>query len=90
MTAAALKGYRLGWDDAARYTRGSKLDRRAIRRRLAKSVLSGAAFWAEYRAAFGSRTEAFAAAIHSGRLPRTCNPHKLMHLADRDWSRPAA
>jgi hypothetical protein len=77
------RGYNLGWHAAARYARGTRRDRREVRRLLAKSAASGAPFWASFRDAFVPRAADFADAIREGRLPRTCRPSKLYTVADR-------
>jgi hypothetical protein len=82
-TNAANLGYSMGWNDAERYVRGTKADRRAIRRRLAKDTLSGADFWCEYHRAVYSRLEAFADAIREGRLARTIDPIKVYRVVNR-------
>lgn len=79
-------GFRLGWDDAARYARGTRRDRREIRRRLAKAEVSGAEFWQGYQWAMAQRCQAFAEAIAEGQLPRTVNPKKLANLCSRAWA----
>lgn len=76
-------GYRMGWEDAERFARGTRADRREVRRRLAKSGASYAAFWRAYRDAVLPRLEAFAGAIREGRLPRTCRPSRIYAAVNR-------
>ncbi len=78
---AEAKGYRMGWDDAKVYATGSKVERAAIRRRLAKANRTfGNPFWTEYHRALTGRAEAYGVAIREGRLPRTIRPTKLFAL----------
>jgi ubiquinone biosynthesis protein UbiJ len=82
-TAAASLGYRMGWVDAERYVKGTKADRRAIRRRLKKGADSSADFWGEYTHAIMSRLQAFAEAIREGRLPRTIKLTRIYYVINQ-------
>lgn len=80
---AKLSGRQAGWIDACRYVRGGKQARRAIRRKLTKSYVSGAAWWAEYREGWAKGVEIAVGRIADGSMPRLVNPHKLANLLDR-------
>jgi len=68
------KGWMLGWADAERFARGTRRDRREVRRRYRISQESSASFWQGYWDCFSGRAGDFASAIRDGRLPRTCRP----------------
>jgi|GEM_PF-6178433 len=78
------KGWHLGWDDAARFVRGTRHDRRAIRRQLRKSAESYTPFWLGYRRCLLQRLEDFAAAIVDGRVPRTCRPSLIYKVVNHE------
>jgi hypothetical protein len=82
-TDAASLGYAIGWHDAERYVRGTKADRRAIRRRLRKGADSAAEFWGEYTHALMSRLQAFAEAIREGRLPHTIRLTRIYYVINQ-------
>jgi hypothetical protein len=82
-TKAEMVGFGLGWADARRYAAGTRADRRAIRRRLAKAAGSGHEFWNEYADMFARAADDLAAAILDGRLPRSCPPYKEQRVAGR-------
>lgn len=83
MTAVERKGWDLGWDDAERYARGTRRDRREIRRRLAKAELSRSEFWRAYADIFHRRAGDFADAIRQGRIARTCRASRIWAVLNR-------
>jgi hypothetical protein len=82
-TDAANLGYATGWHDAERYVRGTRVERREVRRRLKKGLDSSADFWDEYTHAIMSRLQAFAEAIREGRLPRTIKLTRIYYVINQ-------